>query len=132
MAKLTLADLKKLREEKKKELSRRETEGAKAQIIIGMGTCGIAAGAKETFDAILEELDKNEVTDVILKQTGCMGLCYSEPSVEIIMPEVPNVIYGNVSAEVGRQIVKDHIMQGKMISEHVFDKPAADILKEGE
>ena len=132
MAKLTLADLKKLREEKKKELSRRVTEGAKAQIIIGMGTCGIAAGAKETFDAILEELDKHDVAGVIVKQTGCMGLCYSEPSVEVIMADVPNIMYGNVSAEVGRQIVTDHIMQGKMISQHVFDKPAPDIMKEGE
>jgi (2Fe-2S) ferredoxin len=61
-----------------------------------------------------------------------MGLCYCEPSVEVVMDGVPNTIYGNVSAEVGRQIVTDHIMQGKMISEHVFDKPAADILKEGE
>ena len=132
MAKLTLDDLKKLREQKKKELSRRDTEGAKAQIIIGMGTCGIAAGAKETFDAILAELDKHHIDGVIVKQTGCMGLCYSEPSVEVVMADVPNTIYGNVSPEVGRRIVTDHIMQGKMISEHVFDKPAADILKEGE
>jgi NADP-reducing hydrogenase subunit HndB len=132
MAKLTLEDLKNLRAQKKKELSRRETAGAKAQIIIGMGTCGIAAGAKETFDAILDELEKHGVSGVIVKQTGCMGLCYSEPSVEVIMADVPTVMYGNVNAEVGRQIVTDHIMQGKMISEHVFDKPAPDILKEGE
>ena len=65
MGKLTLADLKKLRDEKKQEMSRRDTD-KDTVITIGMGTCGIAAGAKETFDALITELDKSEVADVVV------------------------------------------------------------------
>ncbi len=129
MAKLTLADLKKLRDEKKKELGRRDSEGKTTQIIIGMGTCGIAAGAKESFDAFLDEIDVKGLSDVSVTQTGCMGLCYAEPTVEVIVPGMPAIVYGNVKAEIARRIVDEHLVEKKLVSDHVFDKPAADILK---
>jgi tRNA A37 methylthiotransferase MiaB len=75
MAKITLQQLRTLREAKKKEMTQRESGGKSAQIIIGMGTCGIAAGAKEAFDAFLDELNSHDVQDTRITQTGCMGLC---------------------------------------------------------
>ncbi|MDD2237244.1 MAG: (2Fe-2S) ferredoxin domain-containing protein [Kiritimatiellae bacterium] len=129
MSKLTLDDLRKLRETKKREMSQRDMETKDTQVIVGMGTCGIAAGAKETFNAILDELDQRGIHNVALKQTGCMGLCYSEPTVEVILDGMPPVIYGKVDASVGRMIVEQHIVGHRLLNDHIFDKPAADILK---
>ncbi|HRT28872.1 MAG TPA: (2Fe-2S) ferredoxin domain-containing protein [Kiritimatiellia bacterium] len=127
MAKLTLNDLRKLRDEKQKEFEKRDSTGAK--IVVGMGTCGIAAGAKETFNAIIDELNAKNISHVQVRQTGCMGLCHSEPTVEVIVPDMPAVIYGNVNAEVGKQIVNDHIVNKYLIDNHICDKPAMDIVR---
>jgi len=129
MAKMTLEDLRKLRETKKREMNRRDSNDKSAQIIIGMGTCGIAAGAKQVFDAFLEELEHHGVQDTRITQTGCMGLCFSEPTVEVDVPGMPRVIYGNVDDKVARRIVKEHLIGGSLVSDHIFDKPAADIIK---
>ena len=128
MPKLTLNDLNQLRDEKKKALQQRKTEGKTIQIVIGMGTCGIAAGAKETFDTFLDELQKNNLANVTVKQTGCMGLCYSEPTVEVSVPDMPTIVYGKVDAEVARKIVRKHIVGKLLINDHIFDKPAIDII----
>ena len=129
MAKLTLEGLRKLREEKKQSMDLRDSDNKNVQIVVGMGTCGIAAGAKETFNAIIEELDAKGITHVLVRQTGCMGLCHSEPTVEVIVPHMPVVIYGNVNAEVGKQIVNDHIVNKHLIDNHICDKPAMDIVR---
>ena len=129
MAKMTLEQLRSLRDAKKKEMTQRDDEGKTTQIIIGMGTCGIAAGAKDAFDAFLDELNNHDVTDTKITQTGCMGLCFSEPTVEVDVPGMPRVIYGNVDGKVARRIVKEHIIGKALVSDHIFDKPAADIIK---
>ena len=129
MAKMTLEELRNLREAKKKEMTQRDTNDKSAQIIIGMGTCGIAAGAKEAFDAFLDELNSHEIKDTKITQTGCMGLCFSEPTVEVDVPGMPRVIYGNVDGKVARRIVTEHIIGKSLVSDHIFDKPAADIIK---
>jgi len=129
MAKLTLADLKKLRDDKKKEIVKRETDGKTVQVIIGMGTCGIAAGAKDAFSAFLDEIDAQGLTDVAVTQTGCMGLCYAEPTVEVISPDMPSIVYGNVKGDLAKRIVNEHIVGKKIIGDNVFGKPMADIVK---
>jgi NADP-reducing hydrogenase subunit HndB len=129
MAKMTLEELRKLRETKKQEMTQRDVENKTAEIIVGMGTCGIAAGAKQTFDAILDELNTHNIQNVAVKQTGCMGLCYSEPTVEVHMNGMPPVIYGKINAATGRKIVLEHIIGKKLLDDHIYDKPAADILK---
>ena len=129
MAKMTLEELRNLREAKKKEMTQRDSNDKSAQIIIGMGTCGIAAGAKEAFDAFLDELSSHGIKDTKITQTGCMGLCFSEPTVEVDVPGMPRVIYGNVDGNVARRIVREHIIDKALVSDHIFDKPAADIIK---
>lgn len=131
MAKMTLEDLRKLRDEKKRALNKRDVTGKNAQIVVGMGTCGIAAGAKEALDSFLKAVDENNLDNVAITQTGCMGLCYVEPTVEVIVEGMPNVIYGNVDAAVAERIVKEHIMHKQMVSDHIFDRPAADIITDG-
>lgn len=129
MAKLTLDDLRKLRSEKQKAMDMRDPENKEAQIIVGMGTCGIAAGAKETFNAIIEKLNDLDITNVLVRQTGCMGTCHSEPTVEVIVDGMPTIIYGNVDAELGRKIVTRHVVNRKLVDNHICDKPAMDIIR---
>ncbi|MDR0656973.1 MAG: (2Fe-2S) ferredoxin domain-containing protein [Treponema sp.] len=127
---MTLEELRKLRESKKTDLQRRDAEGKEIQVIVGMGTCGIAAGAKVTLDAFINVLDEKKLVDsVLVRQTGCMGLCHSEPTVEVISPGMPNVIYGNVNAEVAREIVQKHILGHELLDNHILNRPAADIMK---
>ena len=131
MAKMTLEGLRSLREQKKRDLKKRDTTGKNMQIIIGMGTCGIAAGAKKSLDAFISELDAQNLDNVAVTQTGCMGLCYVEPTGEVVVPGMPNVIYGQVDVETAKKIVHDHIMRQKMVSDHVYDRPATDIIQNG-
>ncbi|MCF7929447.1 MAG: (2Fe-2S) ferredoxin domain-containing protein [Spirochaetales bacterium] len=129
MAKLSLEELRKLRDEKRYELDKRETENKDTEIIVGMGTCGIAAGAKEAMQAFIEELNDQGLSNVAVKQTGCMGLCYSEPTVEVHLPGMPDIIYGDVDPETAKKIVRKHIMGKTLVNDHIYDRPAADIVK---
>lgn len=131
MAKITLEELRKLREKKQNDLQKRDIAGKDCQIIVGMGTCGIAAGAKVVLDAFLNELDAQKIENVAVTQTGCMGLCYVEPTVEVIVPGMPDTIYGKVDADVACKIVKTHIVGKQLVTDHIFDRPSIDIMKNG-
>lgn len=130
MAKMTLEDLKKLRAEQKKSMDRREVEGKDIQIIVGMATCGIAAGAKDTMSAILQELENQNLHNVIVRQTGCMGYCYAEPTVEVLMPDMPTILYGQVDKDMAVKIVRKHLMGKVLINDHILDRPSADIMQQ--
>jgi (2Fe-2S) ferredoxin len=75
-----------------------------------------------------EELVKEGVRKVEIRHTGCMGLCHSEPTVEIAVPGMPAVVYGKVDANTARKIVHQHIVRKLLVNDHIFDKPAADIV----
>lgn len=131
MAKMTLEDLRKLREAKRKEMDMRDPDVKTADVIVSMGTSGIAAGAKDTLKAFVEELDAQGLSSVAVRQVGGMGLEHAEPTVEVRVPDMPNVIYGKVTADVARTIVRRHIMGKELVNEHIFDRPAADIVDAG-
>ncbi|MGB4621305.1 MAG: NADH-quinone oxidoreductase subunit NuoF [Kiritimatiellia bacterium] len=101
----------------------------RVQISVGLGTCGVAAGAQATFDAFTQELAAANVQDVTLRPSGCMGLCYSEPTVEVIVAGEAPVVYGNVDAAVAREIVTRHVIGGKLVKKNVFARPAADLVR---
>jgi len=133
MAKMTLEQLRALRNKKKSEIKKRDTDGKTVQIIVGMGTCGIAAGAKNTLNAFIQELDSQGIGDIsAVRQTGCMGMCANEPTVEVIVPNMPAVIYGNVDENVARQIVIQHIKGKQLLNKFILDPPSVDILKKQE
>ena len=129
MAKLTLDDLRKMRGEKQKAMEMRDNSNKDVQVIVGMGTCGIAAGAKGTFDAFIAALGEKKLDSVVVRQTGCMGLCHSEPTVEVVAPDMPAVIYGKVDAATARTIVEQHIVGKQLVGDHIIDKPSTDILR---
>ncbi len=129
MAKMTLDELRKLRESKKKELDLRSPDNKSIHVVVGMGTSGIANGAKKTLQAFVDELSDQGLTNVSVRQVGGMGLDFAEPTVEVAVPEMPTVIYGNVDEEVARKIVRKHILGKQLINEHIYDRPAADIVE---
>ena len=129
MAKLTLDDLRRMREEKQKAMDMRDSSNKDVQVIVGMGTCGIAAGAKDTFTALVDSLNEKGLTNVLIRQTGCMGLCHSEPTVEVITPDMPAVIYGKVDAATAKEIVEKHIVGKALIDSKICDRPSIDIIK---
>ena len=115
----SLEDLKKIREEALEKRKVKTAEG-KAQVTVAMGTCGIAAGARETMKAVLDIIEKENISGIIVSQTGCIGLCEKEPIVQVTIGSEPKVTYGKVTPEVARRIMKEHIGQGKVIKEHVI------------
>jgi NADP-reducing hydrogenase subunit HndB len=114
----TLEDLKKIREKAIEQMKVREGKSS-AKVVVAMGTCGIAAGAREVMTAILDELEKRGITDVAVTQTGCKGLCEQEPTVDVIKPNEPAVTYGYIDAEKARQIVAQHLVNGQVIGDWV-------------
>ena len=129
MAKMTLEDLRKLREQTKSNINRRDVSENDIQVIVGTGTCGIAAGSKDVINAFIDAVEVQKLEHVTIRQTGCMGLCYVEPTVEVKVPGMPDTIYGKVDAAVAAKIVTEHILGKKLVEGHIFDRPAPDIMK---
>lgn len=122
MAKIkSLDELMKIKEKAVKDIHMRDTE-KKGKIVVAMGTCGIAAGAKETLQAVVNELEKNGIDDVSVVQSGCMGLCDVEPTVEVIMEGSDPIIYGHVSPEKVTRIVEQHVKNGKVVGDLLVRK----------
>jgi len=113
----TLEDLKKVREKALEQMKLREGKFS-AKVVVAMGTCGIAAGARDVMRAILDELDKRGITDVSVTQTGCKGMCEQEPTVDVTKGG-STVTYGYVDAEKARQIVAQHLVNGNVVGEWV-------------
>jgi NADP-reducing hydrogenase subunit HndB len=115
----SIEDLKKLREEALEKRRLKSAEG-NVQVIVAMGTCGIAAGARETMKAILDTIETQNLTGIVVSQTGCMGLCEKEPIVEVIVGDQPKVIYGKVNPDAARRIMQQHVVKGKLVEEMVI------------
>ncbi len=109
-------DLKKLREEAKGLVAARSAEGTK--IIVGMGTCGIAAGAREVMAAILEELNKRNIQATVT-QTGCIGMCEKEPLVDVQRPGEKRITYGKVKPSDVPRIISGHVLHGNIVEDLV-------------
>ncbi len=115
----TREELRALRERAKAALAVRDTRGG-TRVVIAMGTCGIAAGAREVMSALLEELAERGLSHVSVSQTGCKGLCDKEPIVEVHPAKGSSATYGRVTPDVMRRIVAEHVVDGQMIGEHVI------------
>jgi NADP-reducing hydrogenase subunit HndB len=113
----TLADLRKMRDEVQSKIKLRENSDHPEQVVqvkIGMATCGIASGAKETMKYFVDELEQQAI-DAVVTQTGCMGYCYAEPTVEITLPGKEAVVFGYVGKEKAREIIDVYIKRGELI-----------------
>lgn len=115
----TLADLRAIKEKAKQDMAARDAN-AKYRIIVAMGTCGIAAGARNVMSAILDEVTKRNLTDTVISQSGCLGYCDQEPMVQVAQMGQGMITYGKVTPEVARQIVADHIQNNRPVTAQIF------------
>ena len=116
-----LEELKKLREKSITDTAARK-EG-KFRVIIGLGTCGIAAGGRKIMEAAMEEISKRGLKDVSVETTGCIGMCQNEPLMDIVRPGEPTVTYGNLKPEDVPRIIADHLVNGNVVEEKVIGRP---------
>ena len=111
------SDLKLLKAEIQSKIRLREKSDASdtlVQIRIGMATCGIASGARDTMNVLTEE-SEHQAIDAIITQTGCMGFCYAEPTVEVTLPGREPVVFGHVDKARAREIIEKYIKNGELV-----------------
>lgn len=116
MPKLTIDELKKMRETARKEIYLREGK-FRGKVTVHMGTCGIAAGAREIMNSFLDEVEKRKLTDIIFTTSGCAGLCSEEPMITIEMEGSAPVKYRKLTPEKVKKIFNEHIMEGNVVKE---------------
>jgi NADP-reducing hydrogenase subunit HndB len=114
--KLTIQDLAKIRDKTRSTLTIREGQG-RAKVTIHMGTCGIAAGARDIMDALLDEMQKDNVRDVVVTTSGCVGLCSREPMATVEVKGQAPVKYVDLTPQKMRRIVTEHIVGGRPVAE---------------
>jgi len=113
MAKITVDDLKKIKDRVKKETSLSK-DGYTVQITVHLGTCGIASGGDKVYNALKEEIEKSERKDIRILISGCAGMCSSEPNVTIKRLGEDAVIYKDLNADKMREIYQGHVLNGEI------------------
>jgi NADP-reducing hydrogenase subunit HndB len=117
--KKTIQELEEIRKKTLDKINiRKEREGTR--IVVGMATCGIAAGARPVLKALVEEVSKRGLQDVIVSQTGCIGVCEYEPVVEVYRPGEEKVTYVRMKPEKVARVVAEHIVNGKVVNEYTI------------
>ena len=116
MPRMTIEDLKKIREQAAGTVTLR-TGTARARITVHMGTCGIAAGAREVMGGLMQELEKTGTTDVIVTTSGCAGLCSREPMATVELPNQAPVKYVELTPAKIAKVLQQHVLQGQVVME---------------
>ena len=98
------------------------TSSGDIRIVVGMATCGIAAGARPVMQAFVEEVNKRNLSGVYVAQTGCIGLCMYEPIVEVMEPGKDKVTYVKMDAEKAAEVVEQHLIGGKVVTKYTIQK----------
>ncbi|MBE5961024.1 MAG: (2Fe-2S) ferredoxin domain-containing protein [Lachnospiraceae bacterium] len=118
----SLEELKEIRERMQKQLGPRNESDAKIRVVVGMATCGIASGARPVLLALSDAVQKKGLTDVMVTQTGCIGLCQYEPIVEVLEAGKDKVTYVKMTPEKALEVVDRHLMRGQVVSEYTINQ----------
>ena len=116
----SLAELQAIRDKARASVNIRESAEAERRVLVGMATCGIAAGAKPVLNAFVEEVAKRDLKGVMVTQTGCIGICQYEPVVEVVTPGQEKVTYVKMTAEKALRVVNDHLVNGNVVTEYTI------------
>ena len=116
----SLAELAAIREKTKNEINMRKDDTEGIRIVVGMATCGIAAGARPVMNALVEEVAKRQLQHVTVTQTGCIGMCRLEPIVEVYAPNGEKVTYVKMTAEKAVKVINEHIVNGNVCKEYTI------------
>ncbi len=119
MPRITIDDLKKIRDANSRTITLRSGE-ARARVIVHLGTCGIAAGARTVMAALLGEIEKRGVTDVLVTSTGCAGLCSKEPMITVQLEGQAPVKYVELDPDKMRRIFEKHVLGGSLVEEYAL------------
>jgi NADP-reducing hydrogenase subunit HndB len=117
---MNLEELKKIREKAQKDVELRQKQ-SRIRIVVGMGTSGIAAGARDVLKTFIEEIGRRNLADVIVTQTGEKGLASQEPLVEVYEEGKPLVVYGNMSTEKVKRVIVEHVVNGNPVADFALD-----------
>ena len=117
----SLAELKAIRDRAKANVALRQENPNAARVLVGMATCGIAAGARPVLNTFTEEIAKRGLQDdIVVTQTGCIGICQYEPVVEVEIPGQEKVTYVKMTPEKAKRVVEEHIKGGKVVAEYTL------------
>ena len=120
----SLAELQAIRDKMKNAINVREGDGDKIRVVVGMATCGIAAGARPVLNCFTDEVAKRNLANVSVSQTGCIGICQYEPVVEVFTPDGNKTTYVKMTAEKAVRVVTDHLVNGNVVSEYTIGSGA--------
>ena len=120
----TLAELQAIRDKAREKMTVRDNNEEATRVVVGMATCGIAAGARPVLNAFVDEVAKRHLNNVTVTQTGCIGMCQLEPIVEVFVPGKEKVTYAKVSPEKVARIVADHLVNGNVVTEYTIGASA--------
>jgi NADP-reducing hydrogenase subunit HndB len=116
----SLAELQAIREKTLNRINLRKEEGEATRVVIGMATCGIAAGARPVMLSFMDEIQKRGLQHVTVSQTGCIGMCRLEPMVDVIVPGQEKVTYVHMTPEKVGRVVAEHIVNGRPVEEYTI------------
>ena len=116
----SLAELAEIRNKMKPIVDVRESNEDTVRVVVGMATCGIAAGARPVLTAFIDEVARRELHNVTVSQTGCIGICQYEPVVEIFAPGKEKVTYVNMTADKVGRVISEHVMGGAPVAEFTY------------
>ena len=116
----SLAELAELREKMKASVNLRHDSADDVRVVVGMATCGIAAGARPVLAKFVEEVEKRQLSHVMVTQTGCIGICKLEPVVEVYVPGQEKVTYVKMTPEKAAKVVTDHLVNGQVVTEYTI------------
>ena len=116
----SIADINAIREQmRSKVLIRDNTKEGETHVFVGMGTCGIQAGAVEVFNAFVDEISSRMIKNVRISRSGCLGDCDKEPMAEVVLPGAAPVVYVGLTKDKAKEIVEKHILGGNVVTEYV-------------
>ena len=116
----SLAELEQLRKQTLAKVNLRKEDNDSIRVVVGMATCGIAAGARPVMKAIMDEIEKRNISNCYVTQTGCIGLCRLEPIVEVYLPGSEKITYVKMDADKAAKIVNETIVNGKVVNEYTI------------
>ena len=121
----SIEELRAIREKMRDQIDLRQKDEDNIRVVIGMATCGIAAGARPVLGAFTEEVRKRNLNNVTISQTGCIGLCQHEPMVEIFEPGKDKVTYIKMNPEKAARVVLEHLVNRKIVAEYTVGAVSA-------
>lgn len=116
----SLEELKAIREKMQSQINLRQENGDTIRVVVGMATCGIAAGARPVLNAMVDEISKRGLKNVQVTQTGCIGVCRLEPIVEVYAPGQEKVTYVKMDEERAKRVVVEHLVNGQVVTEYTI------------